>query len=114
MPRSCFIINRESEFSNRGKAKVVNGPNFDGDWQGRYFPGYDWRTVQAVTRFEQVDCGGASLWFDAELAGPGGVSVVIYAEPDTTPEQITAAKHRLRNQLDVVRMSVFHITEILL
>jgi hypothetical protein len=110
MPRSYFIIRRDTPFANRGVAKIVTSPNFDGDWHGRYFPCNTWETVDAVHRFEQVETDAGPLWFDAELAGPDGVSVIIYAEPDSTPEQIEQAKRRIRHQRDVVRLSVFRIT----
>lgn len=46
----------------------------------------------------------AGLYYDEELAGPDGMSVMLFITDDTTTEQIQQAERAARDKGDVVRI----------
>lgn len=65
----------------------------------------------SITLWSHCNVEGVS--FDEELAGSAGASFRLHKLPDTTEEQIEAAKRKLRRERDVVRMSVLRINELI-
>lgn len=51
----------------------------------------------------------AGLEYDEQLAGPGGVDVILFVLPDTPKEQIERAKEEARNHSDVVDFVLLEI-----
>lgn len=62
-------------------------------------------------RIESVMFGDrmGTLHFDTVLTGPSGVHVYLFALPDTTPEEIEAAKNDAYRKCDVTGITVRHI-----
>ena len=105
-----ILVKRESPTANRGKAMMVDKPDFDGDWHGRYFAGSGWETVDAYRVYEETGTD-PPIPYHWELAGPGGASFLLFIPPGTSREAIANAKAWLRNARDVVYLSTFRITE---
>ena len=51
------------------------------------------------------------IYYDYELAGPDGASFLLFAFPEHTKEDIRKAKKQIKNNDDVVRLSVEYIKE---
>ena len=105
-----ILVKRESPTANRGKAMMVDKPDFDGDWHGRYFAGSGWETVDAYRVYEETGTD-PPLTFHWELAGPDGASFLLFIPPGTSREAEANAKAWIRNARDVVHLSTFRITE---
>jgi len=49
--------------------------------------------------------------YDEELAGPNGMNFLLIALPETSDQQIAAAKAKLRQDRDVCRLSTLRLTK---
>lgn len=95
-------------------------PNFDGNWPHRYFPSYVMKNLQdyvGAFRLEDHDYryvtpSGFTLWYHCELAGPGGISVMIFAPDEIPQEDIEAFKAHYSRLHDVVRYRVERIARV--
>ena len=113
MDRTYIIMECAEPYKPRGRAKLVNCPNFDGDWSRRYFPDHKPTTDIDAYRIDGVaECGdGSRLFFTEELANCDGCWFGIFAEPTTTREQVQAAKADIRSKRDVVSFTTYRVTE---
>lgn len=72
-------------------------------------PGEDW--IDCFTLYP--DCQVEGVHFHDELAGPGGVSVILFKTPDISEEQVQRAKIKLHQMRDVVRMHIMRVETLL-
>lgn len=98
-------LDRTYIITNGGKARVVKDPNWDDGWEGHWFPGADPLNVGAWS----IDGVAEDIFFNEELAGPDGMSFLLFPEPKHDSEAVKKAKKWLRNSRDVVR---FHVRRI--
>lgn len=74
--------------------------NLEADWHQAY--GGTWETVTCYRVYETV-CG---IPFSEELAGPDGMSFILFPCTPELNKKLAHAKRYLRNQRDVVRIYV--------
>lgn len=83
-------------------AKMVAGPNWDGDWEKRYWPDVDSSLVEA----RMIDSWTGTYPVAEELSGPDGMHFTIFVPAGESRENIDKAKHAIRSDRDATGFKV--------
>jgi hypothetical protein len=105
------LLELEHPTARRAKrAMLHDGPNWDGDWESRYFPGCNPESVQAHrVDFDMTPQGIRYYW---QLSGPGGAWFLLFPEPHHSTEQAKQARNHLRNSRDVTGMRTVRVPKL--
>jgi len=69
---------------------------------------YDFASMVELDERQKTPSG---VYYDWELAGPGGASYALLALPGTTGEQIELAKAYILDSFDAVRLQVWRVDD---
>lgn len=98
-------MDRTYIITHGGEARAVEDPDWEDGWEGRWFPDAKIVDVEAW----HVDGVAEDIFFNEELAGPDGMSFLLFPEPKHDNEAVKKAKAWLRHSRDVVRIYVRRI-----
>ena len=106
---STYALTKERLLGGGGNksAIIVDDPDFDGDWWGRYFPGanQDKNSFMAL-RLESEKING--IPYSWELGGPGGAVYWLFPEYGFHDRlSIKQAKAIIRHKFDALRIYVY-------
>ena len=105
--RNVFlIVQRDGPASERGKAKIVKNPDWDGDWEARYFPDVPSERVSAFF-VDGIEPTGSSegFYYTCEMVQgqPGSCMLFVGPGADDAKVQAVEAALRQRHRLDTVK-----------
>lgn len=88
------------------EAILTDSPDWDGDWQERYFPGNTGEVYAFRVDSDMTPQGIRYFW---ELSGPDGAFFLLFPEPCHSNDDMKAAQAHIRHTSDVVTLRVKRI-----
>lgn len=103
---SYMIVNHKSR-----AAKLVTKPNWDGDWEQRYFPNADPEYITASRIDGVTDC--TNMLYNEELSGPDGMHFTLFSVIGShTANDTKYAKSWLRSKFDATGFDVVRVINV--